>query len=334
MYVVDLLTDDPGFRNGIATGAIVLLALTAIAVLRPGLRPGESGEPARPHHPLRLAAIGAVLASVTALDRTGPSVLLSNRLQWGLALLVVLPLVAAVVAGPSNGWGRPGIALVAVPGALVVASATALENDHTWVPWFVAASVVVGGLLLVDYDEHNARAGLAPPLLAVTALAMWTTVPDTEQVLVVVGVFLPLALLGWPVVRAAEGAAGFGVVGLLAWVAAVGGRGRPGSVVGGVLCLGILLVEPIARRLWRGRAVPPRRPFDRRSLASAAVHCIVVLVAARVVGLQASARTAAAMAVPLLAAGTAAMVVVLAPRRARPAAEAGDGRNVGAPPTP
>lgn len=331
MYVVDLLTDDAGFRNGVLMGGMVLVALTAIAVLRPHTHP-QAG---RSRHPLRLAGIGAVAAVLAALDRTGPSVLLNDRLVWGAALLVVLPLVATIVAGPANDWGRPGAALMAVPGALFVAAAAAVDNDLTWVPWFVAAAVVVGGLLTVDYDEHNARAGLPPVLLAATALAMWTTVPDTEQILVVVGVLLPLAFLGWPIARAAEGAAAYGVIGVLAWVAAVGGRGRPGSVVGAVACLGIFLVEPVVRRLWRGRAVLPRRPLDPRALASVAVHCAVVLVAARVAGLETSARTAGLIAAGALAVGAAAMGVVLAPRpaRSRPPTGSADARNGAEPPT-
>jgi hypothetical protein len=305
--ILDLLFGDAGFRNGLLIGALTTGAVTAIAVLRPATRPGRA-------HPVRLIGLVAVAASVTALDRTGPRVLLSDRLVWGLALLVGLPLVAAFLGGPTNAWARLAAFVVAVPGALVVGQATSLQNQVHWVPELVALTALVAGALVVDYDEANARSGLAPVLLAITVFGMWTTVPDTEQVLVVLGVFVPLALLGWPVVRAAEGAAAYGVVGLLAWVAAVGGRGRPGSVVGAVACLGVLLVEPLVRRLWRGRASLPTRPLSRRSLLTVAIHAVVVLLAARVAGLETSARTAAAASAVALLAGGIAMGLAIGPR--------------------
>lgn len=321
MYFVRLLTDDVGFRNGLGFGLVVLVALTAMAALGPGRTPHS--------HPLRLAALTATIATVAALDRTGPSVLLRERLVWGLAILAVMPMVAAIVARPASTEGRVGGALLAVPGAILVASACTVDNPIDWVPWFVLAAVVVGGLLVVDFDEAYAFTGLPPVLMGLTGLAIWTTVPDTEQVLVLVGVLLPMMLLGWPIPRAAQGAAAYAVVGLVAWVAAVGGRGRPGAVVGAVACLGVFLVEPLVRRCWRGRAVVPRRPFEPRSVATVGVHAVVLLVTARIAGLETSARTAALIAALGLAAGAAALAVVMAPRP-RPPAEAE--RNSAVPP--
>jgi len=316
VYIVDLLIDDRGFRNGLLFGTIALAALTAMAVLRPGA-------PVRRRAPLRLAGLAAVAAAIAALDRTGVSVLLSDRLVWGVVLLAVLPLVATVIAGPAHPWARLAAALVAVPGALFVAAACELENSVEWVPFFVLGATVVGGALASDCDEANADAGLVPVMLAITALGMWTTVPDTEQILVVVGVLTPMAFLGWPVVRAAHGAAIYGVVGLLGWVAAVGGRGRPGSVVGGVACLGLLLVEPLVRRAWGRRGVLPSGPRSLRALGIFLVHAGAVLFAARVAGLRAGGPAAVLLAVVALALGAAGCAVVLAPWRLR--ARAGGG---------
>ncbi len=309
MFVVELLVEDPGFRNGWWWG----VAVTAVALVASSLyrwwRPSAQELP--------LAAVAAVAAALVALDRTGPSVLLSDQLVRGVLASALLPLAAGIAAqrlGLARWW--PAVALVAaVPGAILVGDAAALANGWWWVPPLVVGTVVVGGAALVDYDAANARSGLAPVLLALTALATWTTVPDTEQILVVVGAFLPVAALGLPVARICEGAAGYGVVGLLAWVAAVGGRGRPGAVVGAVACLGILAAEPVARRVWRGRAVTPDRPWSTRGVASIGVHAVVVLLAARVAGLERGADVALGLAAVVLLLGTCAMVVVLRPRR-------------------
>lgn len=308
MFVVDLLVEDPGFRNGwwwgVAAAAVALVAASLYRWWRPSA----------PELPL--AAVAAVGATLVALDRTGPSVLLSDELVRGVLLAAALPLAAGVAArrlGVARWW--PAVALVAaIPGAVVVGDAASLANPWWWVPPLVIGTVLVGGAALVDYDTANARSGLAPVLLGMTALATWTTVPDTEQILVVVGAFLPIVALGLPAARIREGAAGYAVVGLLAWVAAVGGRGRPGAVVGAVACLGILVAEPVARRVWRGRAVTPGLPWSTRGVASIGVHAVVVLLAARVAGLERGADAALGLAAVVLALGTGAMVVVLRPR--------------------
>jgi hypothetical protein len=38
-------------------------------------------------------------------------------------------------------------------------------------------------------------------------------------------------------------------MGLVAWTVAAGGVGRPSSIIGGLACLGLLIIEPLARAL-------------------------------------------------------------------------------------
>jgi hypothetical protein len=58
-------------------------------------------------------------------------------------------------------------------------------------------------------------------LLAITLVGLFYTVPDTGDAVVLLGVALPVAALGWPWVVARLGAGGsFAIAGLLAWVAA------------------------------------------------------------------------------------------------------------------
>jgi hypothetical protein len=182
---------------------------------------------------------------------------------------------------------------------------------------------VVAGALLADFDRRWRAHGLAPPLLAVTAAGIYATVPDVEAALVVLGATLPVALLGWPgrwrrgTAAAASPPPSLGVVGalavagLLAWTVAAGGAGRPGSVVGGSLCLGVLAVEPLARLVEpRRRSALLRGPVGLTALGA---HLVLVAVAARVVGraetvvaaLPAAGLTLAAALAVALAAATA-----------------------------
>jgi hypothetical protein len=185
-------------------------------------------------------------------------------------------------------------------------------------PLVAGVAVVAAGALLADFDRRRPD-GLALPLWAVSVAGVWATVPDVESAVVVLGAALPPALLGWPSPLARHGLVALGVAGslasagLLVWVAATDGAGRPGSMVGGLACLGVLGVEPLARRLaGRGPGGPPLP-----AAALLAAHLVLVAVASRVVGR----RDTVAQALPLAAAVlvVALVVAVAALRRTAPA---------------
>ena len=58
---------------------------------------------------------------------------------------------------------------------------------------------------------------------------------------------MPAAVLGVLIVRVPERAALWPLVGLLVWVTVGGGVLRPGAVVGGVACFGVLFAAPLLR---------------------------------------------------------------------------------------
>ena len=153
----------------------------------------------------------------------------------------------------------------------------------------------------------STAAGGAPAgagLLAVTAAGIWATVPDVEAALVLLGRALAMALLGWPCPWPA-GPAGrrrpSGWPGRWPWRGArLGGRQRrnrpPRSVVGGLACLGLLAVEPVARGLDPRRRSPLDRVERRPGLAWAALAAQLALVAVGQPGWSAGSRAATALA--------------------------------------
>jgi hypothetical protein len=297
------LVNDTGFRDGLLAGVVGLVAVggLALGVRRP---PGRG--------PLGLAGAGLVLATLYGLERID-ALADGERLVLGLLVLAAGAFLASKLP-----W-QPAVGVVlAIPGAALIASTTDVSSiDIDWVRVLTFGTTATGAALVADFDRFNARAGLAPVLLAVTALGMYTTVPDTEQAAVLVGVTVPLVLLGWPKPLAALGAPGAAAtVGLVVWTASVGGRGRPGAIVGAMACLGVMLVEPVVRQIFRRWPPPePTGPWSSGIVITAALHVALVLCVSVAAGREVSARTAAAISVVAFVAAAVALAVILVLRR-------------------
>jgi hypothetical protein len=242
-------------------------------------------------------------------------------------LLLGLAAAVACLGAASLRRERPvpvaGLALAAATAAGLAVTGAPADPALGWLA--LAAITVVVAAALGAFDRRWGRLGLPPALLAVTAAGIWACVPDVEGPLVLLGAVLPMALLGrpgplagrWPGAVAFGAAGSVAVAAVLVWVVATGGAGRPGSVVGGLACLGLLLVEPAARLLDPRRRSPLDPVGGRPGLAWAALAAQLVLAgfASRVAGRPEHAAGALGLAGLGLAAALAAGAVLT--RRAR-----------------
>ena len=283
------LVHDPGFQSGLVAGSVALVMIVALALVKRFRRRGAVT-------PLPVAGVALVATALIALNDTRGGVPPNDQLVFGLVLLAVGPLVADLA--PS----RLITILSTVPGAAFVAWSVSIDNDIGWVGLVAFLATVVGAALVTDFDRANSSTGLGLVLMALTTLSAYTALPDTEQIAAMAGAALPIALLGTPVAVASLGSPGAAsAVGLFVWVAAIGGRARPGSFIGALACLGLMLVEPIVRRIlplgwYRG----PRAPLSLRALLIVALDAAVVAGTSRIAGLETSALAAAGLAALLL----------------------------------
>ncbi|MGH9026832.1 MAG: hypothetical protein ACRDWD_12070 [Acidimicrobiia bacterium] len=275
MGFLDLLRE-AGFRAGLVAGLLTTIGVVAAAL-------GH-----RFRSPLPLAGIAASAAALLGLRW---ALVVPHELLIGLVALAAGGLLAGILS--SNLLVR---SLTAVPGAVLTADAIGF-TEIEWLRIFAVVAVVVGAALVADFDRHRAQSGLGPVLMAMTALGVYATVPDTEHALVLVGAFLPVALLGWPRAVASLGPPGsYACVGIVVWTAAVDGRGRLGSVIGATACLGIMALEPLLRRV-RPLRVAARGGFPSRSwFLLAGAHVVLVVLCSRVAGFEASPLAAALIA--------------------------------------
>lgn len=283
--------EDPGFATGLLTGSLALAAGALVILLWP-----RSSQPSVvPLAGLLLAGAGAL-----ALRDQGQ---LPGGLGLGLFLLALAGFSAGVAARTPVAPAAVH-AVLAAPGAWLLTGAADL--DGTWPPLLLVGAIALGGALTGAADHSYRKLALGPVLSLVSLAGVYTTVPDTERALVVLGAAVPLAVLGWPLALATLGRAGASAtVGLLAWVAVTDGSARPGSVVGAIACLGILLVEPVARTL-RGQEPPDPSPDAavvdrdpagwRLAMPVILAHLALVAVAARVAGLRTDALESTAIA--------------------------------------
>jgi hypothetical protein len=257
----------------------------------------------------RPAPIGGLLITLAFVCGARHSTGLPHHVTSGLAWLVVAGLAAELLSL----WWRPlalAGALFAIPGALLLTSQTGAA-DASWIRTLVVVTVVVGGTLVADFDHRYHATGWSVVLYAVSVIGLYFTVPDTERALVLLGASLPLMLLGWPVALASLGTTGsYAAVGAFAWVAAFEGLGRRSSVIGGVTCLGLFVIEPVFRAL----KLEAPTMFDKLPKSAFAVipvgiaHSVIVIAASRMAGLRPTVRQAGVLAVADLVIG---LVIVL-----------------------
>jgi hypothetical protein len=265
-----------GLRLGSLALVVGLVAATSWRRIRP--RPGH--ERSRRIPSIGLLLVGAVLVGLSRAEGR------SAGLVAGLGLLALAGVVGDLVGEPM--WA----AALAVPGGWELAwHAGLLQAIHHhppaevgWIRYLTLAATVGGGVAIADFDHRYRASGWASVLVAVTVAGIYTTVPETNETLVVLGAAVALALLGWPLGLGSFGMVGaFPVAGLLAWTAAYEGLTRTGSIVASVGCLGLLLAEPAGRRLAaRWHAVPSRVRVPGVTLVF--VHAALVAWMSRVAG--------------------------------------------------
>ncbi|MEY2423149.1 MAG: hypothetical protein QOI95_3216 [Acidimicrobiaceae bacterium] len=143
----------------------------------------------------------------------------------------------------------------------------------------VALGAIVGVPLLSAFFPRSA-ARLAVPLLAITSVGIFLTVPDTERVSLVMAVMLVAAVVclaseitpnQWAIAATA-----LVVIG----VAILDSAGRGAAIVRATGCFGVLLAAPLAEWLNRLRT---NAELERRSntIVLVVAHCLVVGFASR-----------------------------------------------------
>lgn len=214
---------------------------------------------------------------------------------------VPMALVAGIVVLAGAGWAAARWswvvgAVAVVPGAVLVAIAVGATTPSSpqWVRIVAGVAAGLTALSCRDFDETWPR--LTGACLAVSAVGVYVTVPDTEAARALVGAAGVSVLLGLAPEARPGPAGSAAIAGMIAWNVGVGGWPRPGAVVGGVACAGVLVLGPLLRRAH----TPPAMTI--------AVHVVLVAIVARVAGLREGAMVATVIA--LLAYVGASLVLV------------------------
>jgi hypothetical protein len=199
-------------------------------------------------------------------------------------------------------------AVATAPGAIMLGAVTPLVSS-TAARVVLAVMTIALGVGIRDFDAMHGPKGAPWLLFAVTAFGVYLAVPDTELARVMLGASLPFVLLSVPKPVCPLGPAGSSALaGLFVWVVVVGGRGRPGSVVGGLATIGLLVAEPLGRRVFGAVTDRTRDPLDRNrdawlsgALVAAFAQMVLVLYASRVVAREDTALSALLVLLPLFA---------------------------------
>ena len=221
---------------------------------------------------IAVGAVGVVIVLVWAALTRSPSPFGGVVLVAGIAVAVVLQeeiplglilgLSLLVLAGLAT-FRSPLVRIaLAVPGAVVVALTSlslpgAVVAATIGIPYsrrvatvFVTVMIVLLAVLVESFDRRYAATTVATPLLAISVVSVFLTVPNTRIVLLAAGAALPWLVAGPPAKLARLGRSGsYAAVGMLVWLVATGGLGRPLSLFAGIATLGVLAIEPLVAAL-------------------------------------------------------------------------------------
>lgn len=286
--------------RGVAAGALALVAIAGVPLIA-----RRRGRAVTPELGLPLVA-----AALVALAPTG------SVSAWSVLGVMGVAAVSTVAA-----WRRS----ILVHAAALTPFAITLALDAPGEPWvrlLVVVTASAGAALVARTCSLAGWAPLGAPFLALTVVGVSVAVPDTEEAATLLGVTAVVALSAWPVGRLRIDPAGAAATtALLAWVVAVGGRGRPPSIVGATACLALLAAAPVGHRLRRSVARRAAGPHQW-AFGALAVHGLLALTLARTAGTT----DHLGVAVPIALVGATAAVVcawLLVVRLPEPAAASG-----------
>ena len=195
----------------------------------------------------------------------------------------------------------------AAPGAVLVAANITVPVHQRWAPPLVVIVILAGSVLCVDYERRNDGRGTTAALVLLTIGGIYACVPETghiEALAVGAGAWLLSEVLTGE--RVGPGVM-LAAVGVMMWAVVYGGTYRDSALVGGFASLGLLLVEPVARRL----PGPPRGLVAERlgrALPMTLLQGSYALLVSRTAGLAPS------LARALLLAGPCVLALVLVSR--------------------
>ena len=310
----DTVVTSRAFSMGLIYGALAFLATGVVAALR------------------RRTTEGAGVAFAVATFLAIRDVFGFDIAPWRMVIPFVLLGIGGWLAMRMRPrvWARwyvsllrTGIALL--PGAIALVIVFPLP-DPSWLRWAAGAGALIAGVLVHDFDAAQGPKGAPFAFLALSALAVYYVVPDTELPIVMLGCAAPLVLISVPQPLRRLGPAGAAsAMGVFAWVVAVGGRGRAGAVVAGIAAVGILIAEPLGRRIPRPPVSDPRKREARASdrwLVVVAVACLAQLAlgayCATIAGREDDPVLALLMCLPVLVIMGAAAPYLLATKADRP----------------
>lgn len=227
-----------GFQVGFAVSAscMVLLALIGRGRTDLGL-PGVV---------VATATVAGVLTGLTP-----------ERKVFALVAGVVLLMTAGVLVRQFSA-GFAVSATAHVPGAVVLGIAVG-NRGTDWLGPFVVGSVVLLGACCTNARRPRDVDAVSTALFAIAAAGIYVCVPETSNASAIVGAALPALIWSWPLLKGSLGPGVGACVGCAVWTAADGGASRPGAVVGGAACIGVLWLAPLAAgmaprlvRRWSG----------------------------------------------------------------------------------
>jgi hypothetical protein len=114
-------------------------------------------------------------------------------------------------------------------------------------------------------------------MLPLSVAGIFLTVPDTENVALLLGILIPASVFAWPLSQIGVGTRvdGAGLAAIVSWVICLDGQGRPASIIVSLGCLGLLMVVPLVHLFRKSQILS----LHKLRLIPLLVHALSIAVA-------------------------------------------------------
>jgi hypothetical protein len=167
------------------------------------------------------------------------------------------------------------LSIVCMIFGVIVLASYSIGHEPLWLKTLFVAGAVCFSRSTSKFEKRHSPF-LVTSMILLSVGAIFSTVPDTEEITLLFGILLPATIVAsfYPV-RSLNRIGTVPLTMIFIWVICIGGVGRAASIITSIGCLGFLILEPFAHSIGRFA----NRSFVISPISAFAYHSLSITLA-------------------------------------------------------